>query len=136
MSVTYWMNEGIGVTSDALWPRLNMHKCFLVVREQVAENIKEEGFDLDDFFYGEPYENLGDFMCHVDDSGVMSWGDNGYGESYFLYCPSYPWYRRENEPSSEKEARKIIVDALLKVTDLSREEADKLICDIYEVGSG
>ena len=138
MSRCYWINEGIGVDSDTLLPHLDKHKCFLLVKKQLPdEEISEDDFDLDDFFYGCPFENLGDFMCHADDSEVMTYGDNGDGVSYFLYPKSYPWHRHNNEPRSIAEVHNIIIDSIQKVTNLSTEEADKLIDDdIYELGEG
>lgn len=138
MSMTYWMNEGIGVDSDTIWKHLDMHKCYRLIANWYPEDLPDESeFDLDDYFGGNPFENLGDFLCHIDDSGAMSWGDNGNGVYYFLYTPSYPWNRRENEPKSIQEVHEIIVAAILKVTNLSRDDADRLIDDdIYEMGCG
>jgi len=137
MSMTYWMNEGIGVSSDVLWPHLDKQKCMAVVAAQCPDlELDEKNFDLDDYMY-DTFVNFGDFMCHVDNTGVMSYGDNGYGVSYFLYPPTYPWDRRDNEPQSIDEVHAIIVDAIMKVTNLTAEEADKLIDDdIYEYGCG
>lgn len=136
MSMCYWMNEGIGIRSSKLYPFLDAHKCYVAVVSQLPdEDINEDDFELDDFFYGEPFENLGDFMCYQDNTGTLTFGDNGNGESYFLYVPSYPWERAENEPLSLAEVHERIIDAVLKVTNLTREEVDILIDDdIYEYG--
>ena len=138
MSMIYWMNEGIGIRASDLYPHLDRHKCCLFVRSELpGEVIPEEGFDLEDYMGFEVYDNLGDFMCHVDDSGMMTYGDSGDGESYFLYPPSYPWCLRENEPMSPQAVHDIIVRAVLKVTNLTEEQAEALIDDdIYEYGCG
>lgn len=137
MSMVYWMNEGIGVSDDKLYPHLDKQKCFKFISDELPNlEIENNNFDLDDYMY-DPYMNLGDFMCHVDDTGLMSFGDNGNGTSYFLYSPSYPWQRRANEPQSIQEVHDIIVRAIMKVTNLTAEDADKLIDDdIYEYGCG
>lgn len=137
MSTCYWMNEGIGVRDDKLYPHLDKQKCFRVISKELPElDIKMNNFNLDDYMF-DPFMNIGDFMCHVDDTGLMSYGDNGDGTSYFLYSPSYPWQRKENEPQSIEEVHKIIVKAIMKVTNLTAKEAEKLIeDDIYEYGCG
>lgn len=138
MSVCYWMNQGVGIRASQLYPHLNSHKCYVAVCQQLQdEEIDENEFELEDYLYGEPFQNLGDFMCHLDNTNVMTYGDNGDGEYYFYYAPSYPWERLDNEPLSLTEVHERIVDAVVKVTDLTRKQADALIDDdIYEYGCG
>lgn len=138
MSMSYWMNEGVGIRCDDIFDHLDKHKCYLVVQEQLPdEEIDEEGFELDDFLYGNAFENIADFLCCLDDDDIFTFGDNGDGQYYFLYPPSYPWGRRENEPKSLEEVHSRIVSILLKVTDLTPQEAEALIDDdIYEYGCG
>ena len=138
MSKIYWINQGIGVRSSELYPHLDSHKCFVAVCQQLPnEEINEDEFELDDFFYGRVFENLGDFMCHLDDADVLTYGDNNCGESYFYYPPSYPWERTDNEPLSLTDVHERIIDAIVKVTNLTRKQADALIDDdIYEYGCG
>lgn len=63
--------------------------------------------------------------------------DNGDGEYYFFYAPSYPWGRSDNEPSSVEEVHKIINRAVLKICDIKEDEIEKLIDDdLYEIGWG
>lgn len=101
MSMSYWICEGVGVRVNQLRPFLNPQKCIQLLKEQLpGEEISEDGFDIDDYLYGEPFENLADVFTFCDDTDSLTYGDNGDGESYFYYPPSYPWERTENEPSS------------------------------------
>lgn len=144
MSVNYWMNEGIGIRTDELYPYLNAQKCIAAIKGQfpdgdiaIDETKDLDFFDIDDYMYGEPFDNLGDLLCCLDDSGTMTYGDNGDGEYYFFYAPSYPWGRSDNEPSSVEEVHKIINRAVLKICDIKEDEIEKLIDDdLYEIGWG
>lgn len=138
MSLCYWWNEGIGIRVDNIYPFLDKQKCIAEIKAQLPdEEIEEETFDIDDFLYGEVFENLGDFLCHVDDSNLMTWGDTGDGEYFFFYTPSYPWERRENEPSSIQEVHEHIIKAVQRICDMSAEEIEAIIDnDIAEVGCG
>lgn len=138
MSLCYWWNEGIGVRCEDIYPILDDKKCIAEIRAQLPdEEIDEEGFDIDDYFYGEPFENLADLLCHVDDSGLMTYGDTGDGEYFFFYTPSYPWERRENEPQSIEEVHEHIINAVLRLSSATREQIEAIIDnDISEVGYG
>jgi len=138
MSMCYWMNEGVGVRGSDIYWNLDKHKCFLAVKSQLPdEDINEDKFDLDDYLHGEVFQNIGDFLCHLDDDGIFTYGDDGDGQSYFLYPPSYPWNRSDNEPQTLAEVHEKLIKVILKVTNLSMEEAEELIDDdIYEYGCG
>ena len=138
MSTVYWMCEGIGIRTNDLYPFLNERKCINAIKEQLPdEEIDADDFDIDDYFYGEPFQNLGDLLCHVDDTNSLTYGDNGDGEYYFYYTPSYPWDRGENEPSSIAEVHERIISAVLRLCDMSREKIEEIIDDdIYDYGCG
>lgn len=138
MSKVYWMCEGVGIRTNELYPFLNKKKCISIIKKQMPdEEIDEDDFDIDVYFYGEPFENLGDLLCHVDDTGSLTYGDNGEGEYYFYYTPSYPWDRAENEPKSIADVHERIIAAVLRLCDMSREKIETLIDDdIYEYGCG
>lgn len=138
MSMCYWMNEGVGVRASKIYPHLDKHKCFIAVFNQLPdEEIEEDDFDIEDFLYGDPFSNLGDFMCHLDDSDTFTYGEDGYSESYLLYPPSYPWNRKENEPADVAEVHKRLVKIILQITNLTEQQAQKLIeDDMYEYGCG
>lgn len=138
MSMCYWMNEGIGITASRLYPHLDMHKCRLLLRALLPnEEIPDDDFDIDDYMYGNSFDNIGEFLCLLDDTNTMTYGDSGDGEYYFLYAPSYPWDRKDNEPISLQEVHERIIDVVLKVTNLTRRQAEDLIDDdIYEYGCG
>ncbi len=72
-----------------------------------------------------------------DDTDSLTYGDNGDGESYFYYPPSYPWERTENEPSSIAEVHERVIKAALRLCDMTREQVETLIDDdIYDYGCG
>lgn len=108
------------------------------MKEQLpGEEISEDGFDIDDYLYGEPFENLADVFTFCDDTDSLTYGDNGDGESYFYYPPSYPWERTENEPSSIVEVHERVIKAVLRLCDMTREQVEALIDDdIYDYGCG
>ena len=137
MSVCYWMNEGIGIRSSSIWDHLDPVKCAKIVASEIDEEVDPSSFDIDDYMYGNPFENLGDFLCHVDDSGVMTYGDDVESESYFLYTPSFPWERSNNDPESIEDVCRIIINAVKQITNLSDNQIRDLIDkDIYDVGIG
>lgn len=138
MSMSYWICEGVGIRANQLRPFLNPQKCIQLLKEQLpGEEISEDGFDIDDYLYGEPFENLADVFTFCDDTDSLTYGDNGNGESYFYYPPSYPWERTENEPSSIAEVHERVIKAVLRLCDMTREQVETLIDDdIYDYGCG
>lgn len=139
MSMIYWMCQGIGIRTNELYPYLNQEKCACLIKKQIpdADIIEDDFFDIDDFFDGEPFENLWDMLCHCDDTNTLTYGDNGDGEYYFYYVPTYPWERKENEPISIQEVHERIIDAVLCLCNMSRKDVEALIDDdIYDYGCG
>lgn len=66
MSMSYWICEGVGIRVNQLRPFLNPQKCIQLLKEQLpGEEILEDGFDIDDYLYGEPFENLADVFTFV-----------------------------------------------------------------------
>lgn len=138
MSVCHWICEGIGINTDDVIGKINVKKCIKFLKEQLPdEEIDEKDFDIDDFLYGQPFDNFGDVLCHCDDTNTLTYGDNGEGEYYFFYTTSYPWERRENEPTSIEEVHERIIAAVQKLCDLTSDQIEKLIQDdLYEYGCG
>lgn len=139
MSMSYWMCEGVGIATNALKPHLDTLKCIELIKEQSNNELipDEKDFDIEDYFFGQLFENLADMLCHCDSTGTLTWGDNGDGEYYFYYTPSYPWDRRENEPNSIVEVHERIKDAVQCLCSLTREQIEEFIDDdIYEYGCG
>lgn len=138
MSMSYWMCEGIGIRTNDLYPFLNAEKCIKVIKEQLPDKeIDKETFDIDEYFYGEPFQNLGELLCHVDDTDTLTYGDNGNGEYYFYYIRSYPWERKDNEPQSIEEVYERIIAAVIRLCDISSDAIRALVDeDIYDYGCG
>ena len=146
MSVSYWMIEGVGIDVDKIKPHLNNEKLVQLLSEQLPDDeivneIMEKGsycdLDINDFMYGEPFDNLGDLLTHCDDSNSLSYGDDGESGAYLYYPPSLPWQRTENDPETLEEVHRRIIRAVQRVTDLNAEEIDGMIDDeLYVVGIG
>ena len=138
MSMCYWMCEGVGIDTDFIREYLDKKKCIKFIREQFpSETVEEEQFDLDDYLYGNPFDHLGDLLCHCDDTNTLTYGDNGDGTKYFYYTPSYPWNRRENEPQSIKEVHERIIAAVQEICTVPSQIVEEIIDDdIYEYGCG
>lgn len=138
MSSLYWICEGIGIRANELYPFLSTQKCIRLLKERLPnKEISEDGFAIDDYLHSEPFENLADVFTFCDDTNSLTYGDNGEGESYLYYTPSYPWDRTENEPSSIKDVHERIIKAVLRLCDMTRDQVESLIDnDIYDVGGG
>lgn len=86
MIVCHWICEGIGIRTDDVIGSINAKKCIKFLKEQLpGEEIEEKDFDIDDFLYGQPFNDFGDVLCHCDDTDTLTYGDNGEGEHYFFY---------------------------------------------------
>jgi len=146
MSVSYWMIAGVGIDVDKVKPHLNNEKLAQFLAEQlpddeiVIEIIEKEAYsdlDINDFMYGEPFDNLGDILAHCDGSNSLSYGDDGESGAYLYYPPSLPWERTENDPDTLEEVHRRIIKAVQCVTDLSEEKIEEMIDDdLYVVGIG
>lgn len=140
MKQHFWPCVGIGVRMSTLYPFINNKKCYDILKkrfpEQVIDDFDEEFFDIDEFCCELSLYGLAEFLCMLDDTNTLSWNENGSIESFCYYVPTYPWNRKSNEPVSKTEVHERIVDVLILVTDLTRNEAGMLIDDnINEVGS-
>lgn len=146
MSVSYWMIEGVGIDVEKVKPHFNNEKLAQLLAEQLPDDeivieIMEKGsfsdLDINDFMYGEPFDNLADLLSHCDDSNSLTYGDDGESGAYLYYPPSLPWERTENDPDTLEEVHRRIIKAVQRVTDLSDEEIDQMIDDeLYVVGIG
>lgn len=146
MSVSYWVIEGVGINVNTIRPYLNKEKLVQFLTEQLPDDelvieFKKKGtccdLNIDDFLYGDPFDNLADLLSHCDDSNSLTYGDDGESGAYLYYSPSLPWERTENEPETLEEAHRRIIKAVQRVTDLSDEEIEQMIDDeLYVVGIG
>lgn len=146
MSVSYWMIEGIGLNADDVAPHINKEKAVRFFLEQLPEESdladmiaanNYSSFDIEEYYYGNGFENLADVLCHCDDTDSLTFGDDGDGGTYFYYPPSMPWHHTSNEPQTEQEVIDRIIKAVQKITDMTEEEIKKIIDnDLYVVGCG
>lgn len=92
MSVSYWMCQGVGIRTNELLPFLSTQKCVQFMKTQLPDDdITEDKFNIDDYLYGNPFDNLAEMFTFCDDTDSLTYGDNGEGEYYFYYMPTYPW---------------------------------------------
>jgi len=146
MSMSYWMIEGIGFNANKIKPHLNIGKVVGFFSKQFPDEAdlrmmiftgNHSDFDIDDYLYGNGFEDLADVLCHCDDTDTLTFCDDGDGNCYFYYPPSMPWDRMDNDPKSEQEVIDRIIAATQKITDLSAEEITSMIDkDLYVVGMG
>lgn len=146
MSVSYWMIEGVGIDTDKIEPFLNREKLARILFEQlpddeglasIIENKQYSELDVNDFLYGEPFDNLADLLTHCDDTDSITYGDDGDGGAYFYYPPSMPWHRTDNEPDTIEEVHRRIIAAVQVIADLTDDEIETMIDDdLYVVGIG
>lgn len=135
----YFICQGVGILAEELLPFLNKQKCIEIIKKEYPdEEVSEADFDIEDYFHGAPFANLAELLTFCDDTNTITYGDTGgCGTSYFYYIPSYPWERTENEPQSVDEVHERIIDAVLKLCDMPREQIEDMINDeIYDVGCG
>lgn len=138
MSMRHWVCEGIGIRTDKLYPYLDTKKCIRELKKQLPdETIRPDGFDIDDYFYGNPFNDMGEFLYHLDDSDTMTYGDNGDGEHYFYYPPNFPWAMGPNEPKTIEDVHRIIINAVMKICNVDEDVIERMIeDDLYEYGCG
>jgi hypothetical protein len=87
---------------------LTSTSAILSSKEQLPdEEIDEEGFELDDFLYGNAFENIADFLCCLDDDDIFTFGDSGMGNTIsFIRLP----IRGDAEKKSRNLLRKFTVE--------------------------
>ena len=137
----YWAIQGIGIEACDIFKHLNKQKWFDAVKslhpdwfEEGAEPvINADSFDIRDFdnlAYEHGYMSLAVLFCELDDSRKLTWICGGDTDTeYFLYKPSYPWEREEDDPRSIEDVYGYFVSLLRKITDLSKQEIIGLIDD-------
>ena len=77
MSVSYWLIEGVGLNADNIEPYINKEKTLRFFCEQVPDEAEVKdtiaagdytSFDMEEYYYGNGFENLADVLCHCDDT--------------------------------------------------------------------
>lgn len=137
MSWSHWGIVGYGIDIDDIFEYINTEKVNKLVRElNPKEEFEEDVFD-DDTFYGNPYQNFGEFLSELDKTNTIIWDDGGdSGKHYFLYCPKYPWQIKNNDPLSCEDIADRIVDVLTKICDTEVNILRSKIDYISDYGSG
>lgn len=121
---------GFGIATEDIEPYLDEQKCITELKRLLPdEEINPETFlleNLSDYMYGEPFDDFGDFLCQMDDTGMLTYS-SASGYSYCYYPPSYPWEMSSGEPASEAEVHEIIANALNRVCNISKDEVCRLV---------
>lgn len=143
MSTSYWLITGVGLNADHIEISQKKLRAFLQEeldggREdfpEVWEDSKE--LDVNDYLYGEPYDNLGDLLTFCDDTDTLTYGDDGEGTPYFYYPPSMPWQQGVRDPLTLDDCKRNIVKAVQRISDMTEEEIMNIIDeDLYVIGYG
>lgn len=155
MSVSYWMNEGLGVALADIIESVDAEKIRIYLKNNDAfESLTEDEYEewMRDFhqagnqdrlemlveFYRNDAPNLSALFTNSDEKHLLSYGDDGDGKYFLFYPPAYPWERDENECTTEEAARQHVLSAIMQFTfdDTDASEIEKHIDYIYEVGIG
>lgn len=146
MSISYWIIDGVGIDVSKLEQFLNKEKLVKLLSEQIPDDetlieiiISKEydKLDVDDYLYGQPFNDLADLFTYCDETDTITYGNDGDGGAYFYYPPSMPWHRTDSEPDTLDEVHKRIIKAVQVITDLTDEEIEQMIDDdLYVVGIG
>jgi len=136
MSVSYWGIVGYGVCIDNLYKYLDHEKINKIVRKLNLHYTFDDDVLEDDTFEGAVYDCFAEFLCDLDDDNIFNWDDDGNGRSFFLYMPSYPWQRKENEPQTLNQVRDRMVKLLKIVCDASSEDLYNTLGYISDWGCG
>lgn len=136
MSMDYWAIEGYGVDLDEIEKYINTEKVNELVRKLLPNETFEEDVFEDDTFYGDPYTNFAEFLCELDEENIFCYEDDGNARAFFLYEPSYPWARNENEPKDKQEAEDKMIKVLKKVYDATWNDLRSYIRYISTYGCG
>ena len=128
MSMSYWGIVGYGVCLDDIDTYLDKDKINKLVRKMNPEiEFEEDVFD-DYTFYGDPYNNLAEFLCEFDGKHILTWEDDGQGKAFFMYEPIYPWLKYPKPlPRSVDEVKKLIISILMNVCNATEEELGREI---------
>ena len=142
MSMEYWVIQGVGLCAEDVQLSETKLRAFLLEQfrddtDTIEEINSMDTIDLNRFLYGEPYSNLGELLTVCDDTGTMTYDDNGDCYSYFLFAPRMPWEFKNGTPMTIDQCHDIIVRAVQRVSDMSREQILALIDDyLHVVGCG
>ena len=80
------------------------------------------------------YSNICEMLACMN---VLFESGSSEDEDYLFYPRKYPWEMKKDEPKTIQKVHKIIIDTVLLVCDMTREQVENLINDdIYETYCG
>ena len=147
MATEHYTVEGIGIDTDKISDRIDTRKLveFLIAQLPDDDELKEiyekgepfEDFDIDNYLYGNPYNCLAEIFADCDDTSQLTYNDNNESKDYVLFQKQYPWEYGENSPRSVQDVHGILIDAVMKITDMTPDEIEDVIDDdIHDYGWG
>ncbi len=77
----YWLIEGVGLNANDIEARIDREKAVRFFYEQLPEDSfladmiaagDYSPFDMEDYFWGNGFENLADVLCHCDDTDSLT----------------------------------------------------------------
>lgn len=92
MSMTYWMIEGVGIKTDAIWNRLDDKKVVQFLAQEFPDEVTSMEaeaalaaiargescpINIRDYLHGEPLDSLGEAIALCDDTEILTYGDDG-----------------------------------------------------------
>lgn len=150
MSFNYFTIEGIGVTESNIAPFVNPKKvieCIKKLCPSELEDIENDTNGVDDIdelenivdgyiCSGGYYKSICEMLVYMNDENFLLFEPSN-DEDYLFYPRKYPWEMKKGEPKTLQEVHEIIIDAVLLVCDMTREQVENLIDDdIFETYYG
>jgi len=151
LSDIQWPITGLGVSLydirdmlDAEKIRALLQKHSTGVLDESHEEFQEyqnasneDRFDLLECDLEESNDFTCGFLAMDDERNLLVSANDNEGGFYLMYEPSYPWERRDNDFTSEEDARQYICDFLMRfmLPEVTAEQVQEKIDFIKEIGS-
>ncbi|MCR5224906.1 MAG: hypothetical protein K6C34_02380 [Alphaproteobacteria bacterium] len=159
MSADYWSVKGIGVNEEDLANEVSGPKVVAALKKlkeagvfkraaadvqkslKALNNTYGEDMDSDDIY--DMLDSLGiytlvellsDILETSTGTCLFNYLETGYQEGYLFYPAKYQWDMQAKDPVTRGQVEDILAEAIVKITDLSQDEAKTLIKDIDEAG--
>lgn len=133
MSSIYYTVEGIGVTASSIAPFVNPEKVIECIKKLHPSDLKQIENDTKDI------NDIGDLEKIVDGYICLGWyysnicemlacmnvlfeSGSSEDEDYLFYPRKYPWEMKKDEPKTIQKVHEIIIDTVLLVCDMTREQ--------------
>lgn len=145
MSLCYWSICGVGICAEDIYDYLDKEKLANFLYSEITDGeeaerlrtlIYEQRYDevcLEDYFDNYAFDSLAEILYACDSTKLLTYGEDEDGMSYLFYPSSMPWQRRNDEPENLKQVHDIIINAVQKISSLSRKEIERMIDDDIDI---